>query len=228
MANKIIRRRGYRREYDEFHQAVAGMYGHAPSDGGAAAIPDGLLRREFAWRPANAVSEVFVPMSLAMGYAVIGAGVGALIGDAYAGNLWRFSGIGALVLGAGAFATITRQQLRSLWTMEEYGDEETETSPIASPPRTVHVEITEQDERGRFRRMRFVDLPLTEQQYDRLTLHIINSREFSRDALTKASVCSQKTYPQLKAAMLAAGLIREIDRKGTVEITPAGRAMARE
>ena len=64
MAKKIIRRRGYVSEIQHFNSYVAqitppsqGWSGQPP---GADTLPEGLLRREYAWRKAELMSEVIV------------------------------------------------------------------------------------------------------------------------------------------------------------------------
>ena len=122
-------RRGYHRAAQSFDHALSpAVAGGAPN---LDIIPDGLLRREYAWRKADIMSEVVVPFCLAGGYALIGAGVGALLGDAGGVDPLTLSLGCALGAGAIAFSVITKRQLQSVWMQEEFGEDIEE--PVLPP-----------------------------------------------------------------------------------------------
>jgi len=132
-------RRGYVRERQQFASAVTQI------DATAALpemTPDGLLRREYAWRKADFISEVLVPASIAGAYGVMGASWGAIAAVALrVSDVPAAAIFGGIVCGSAAFVVVTRRQLDSLWTIEEYGEEEISVAgpPPAPPPREPHV-----------------------------------------------------------------------------------------
>ncbi len=211
-------RRGYKREHDRYMHAVAGRAGYMPEP--ASETPDGLLERRYAWRAASFTSEVLVPVTLAGGFAVTGAGAGYMLAE------WRGAMIGAGVAWGVSFAALVSHQLRSLWIEESFGEEE-EVAPQLPEPRQVRVEVAQQDGAGKTRGLRWAELPISDTQYEHLRTYLLNHDRVNRDGLVDAGVCALHGYAPLKAALLAAGLIREIDGKGTAEVTPAGKAMAR-
>ena len=239
MAKKIIRRRGYVSEVTQFNSYVAqvnaasqGWSGQPP---GADTLPDGLLRREYAWRKAELVSEVVVPVCHAAGYGVIGAGAGVFIA--------RLGGLplGETVLLCGgvsfafAFIVTTKNMLRSMWTVEEFGSEEIEEEAKALTAPAREVKITLENESGTH--TKFVDLHvarnpdklISESQLARLATHcVLNKRNFSRPELCqRKSILSQSEYAILRDDMLKAGLLREAGGNNTVELSPSGRAVLR-
>ncbi len=227
--NKRIVRRGYKRNANNFDQAMTLPYNFNKeppmnSMGLPDIVPDGLLRREYAWRKADIMSEVAVPVCLAGGYAIIGASAGALLANMAGTDPMTASTVGALVTGAVAYAIITKRQLQSLWAIEEYGEEESEERPaLPRPTQHVQIEVTEM-RNGRAASMRFLDLPISDKQLARMAMHLVgNGKNFSRDAMSH--ILSKSEYPEVKRKMLSAGLLREIDRKGTAELTAAGKAL---
>ena len=93
---------------------------------------------------------------------------------------------------------------------------------LPAPPPTVHVEIAERRATGTA--LKFLDLPITNELLARLAIHLHNGGVFSRDA-TAHIFKSKEQYPETKRLLLSAGLLRELDRKGTVELTSAGKAL---
>ena len=214
----MIIRRGYKREHHDYMHAVAGAAGYMPEP--VNVTPDGLLERRYAWRAASFTSEVLVPFSLAGGFALTGAAAGYMLAQ------WRGALVGAGIGWGVTFAALVQHQLRSLWIEETFGEEE-ETAPALPAPRTVRVEVAQHDGNGKLHGLRWAELPISDSQYEHLRTYVLNHDSISRAGLREAGACSHHQYAELKAALLAAGLVREIDSKGTAEITPAGKALAR-
>jgi len=122
-------RRGYKRPQNNYSQLATAALGAPQLD----ETPEGLLRREYAWRAATVVSEIVVPFSLAGGYAVIGAGAGAILAQTGGQDAAPAAAIGALLAGAVSYAVITKRQLQSLWAIEEYGEETETEAPVMTP-----------------------------------------------------------------------------------------------
>jgi len=223
MAKKTIRRRGYVSEVTQFNSYVAqvnaasqGWSGQPP---GADTLPDGLLRREYAWRKGDMTSEVVIPFCHSVGYAIIGAGMGVFV--ARLGGLPL--GETVLLLGgttfAFAFVVTTKNMLKSMWTVEEFGSEEVEEVKAEAAPSTpLRVEIVEGN------KTRFLDLPeyITDAKMHSVTTHcLLNGKAFSRRGLK--DILTQGEYESLFGVMVKAGLLRETGNGN--EITGAGRAV---
>jgi len=219
-------RRGYVRDWREFRSAAA-LFGERAAE---MDTPPGLLTREWGHRAANLESEVFVPLSL--------ASIGGLATSMVAACIcWlgavdaEVAGVATLGSGSAVFVVtlynIARRQLDSLWTREEYGEDLPAPPPQLPEPRRVRVEVAQQDGAGKTRGLRWAELPISDTQYEHLRTYLLNHDRVNRDGLVGAGACALHGYAELKAALLAAGLIREIDAKGSAEVTPAGKAMAR-
>ena len=238
MAKKTIRRRGYVSEVQQFNSYVAQVNAASQGWSGQPAqesLPDGLLRREYAWRKAELVSEVVVPLCHATGYAIIGAGGGVFI--ARLGSL----PLGETVLLCGgvsfafAFVVTTKNMLRSMWTVEEFGSEEVEeeTKALTAPVREVKVILESVDgKHTRFADLHIAHNPdklISEQQLERLAIHcVLNKCNFSRPELCqKTRILSQSEYASLRDDMVKAGLLRAAGGNNTVELSPSGRAVLR-
>lgn len=224
MSKRIVRRKGHVSEIHRFRDYVAQVNAASQDWSGQpaapATLPEGLLRREYAWRKGDFMSEVIIPLCHALGYGVIGAGAG-----------WFLAHLGALprlesMLGGGgitftcAYIITTRNMLRSMWTIEEFGSEEIEE--IATRPPTPHVPIRVDVVEGP--KMHRVHLPpqITEAQMHALATHcLLNQQPFSRRALK--DILTQTEYEELFSMMVNAGLLRT-NGNGN-ELTGAGRAI---
>ena len=225
---KQIKRRGIRKEYMTYGHLMADTlsagYGTAPAD----MLPEGLLRREYAWRKADIMSEFGVPLCISCGYAMIGAGTGAVLANIMYVAPGPVVALVALVTGSVAYIVTTKRQLQSLWTVEEYGEEEaTEVRGLLPAPevvKSVRLEI-EEKRNGRTHSLKFLDLPISDHKLLALARHLVASKRFSRDVLEKASILTKDEYTEVKRILLNVGFLREIDRKGTTELTSAGKSM---
>lgn len=240
MNKRIIRRKGYEPESQHFRTYTAQMNTVPQSWSGQPTttddLPEGLLRREYAWRKGDFMSEVVIPFCHALGYGAIGSGAGLFI--ARLGGLPQFETI--LLCGgvtfASAYMVSTKNMLRSMWTIEEFGTEEIEESKASPhiPPQEIKIELTE-PRPGGGTRLRFLALHTnydperlitTDQLTQLATRCILNKENFSRNTLTrKPRILSQSEYPTLRDEMLRAGLLRNAGGNNEVELSPAGRAL---
>ena len=217
--NRVVRR-GYTRNAAQFSD-LADLVG--PQQALQSEPPAGLLTREYSHRPASFESEFLVPFCIASVNATVAAITASAIGLLAQSNHTAAAALltAAVTFGLSFYSTTTRQ-LNSLWTREEYGEEIIEPAGTAPPPPPVRVEITEKAPSSIG--VKYLDLPLTQAQLNRLVIHLQNGGTFSRDA-TAHIFRGKEEYPETKRLLLNAGLLREIDRRGAVELTSAGRAI---
>jgi len=220
--NRVVRR-GYVRNFSDFN-ALADVVGTAAAM--QAEPPAGLLMREYSHRAASIESEFAVPLFISTVNAAIAAVAAVAVGYLARSD---YTAAAAVLIAAATFGTsfyqTTKRQLDSIWTREEYGEEviEPASAPaLPAPPSTVHIEIAEKRASGTA--MKFLDLPITDQQLARLAIHLHNGGTFSRDA-TAHIFAGKEQYPETKRILTGAGLLREVDRKGTVELTSAGKSL---
>ena len=220
---KIVRRRGYVSEVQQFNSYVAQVNAASANWSGQPvgqdALPEGLLRREYAWRKAELISEVVVPLCHSAGYGIIGAGAGVFIARLGGLPLGETVLLCAGVSFAFAFVVSTKNMLKSMWTVEEFGSEEVEeVKAEAAPSTAIRVEIVEGN------KTRFLDLPeyITDAKMHSVTTHcLLNGKAFSRRGLK--DILTQGEYESLFGVMVKAGLLRETGNGN--EITGAGRAV---
>jgi len=129
-------------------------------------------------------------------------------------------GVGAGILGAVWFALL-RLNRGLLWEVERVIGADIDGDGVTGDPvpRETRVEVVE---RGNGRtRMRFVDVPLSDRELERLARAVLVRRErFSRRGLSE--VLSQSQYQDVYQRMIDGGLLRP-DGRG-VELSPSGRA----
>jgi hypothetical protein len=175
-------------------------------------------------------SDVITPVLQALMSGAVGAilsGAGAVIADASKPVAFAALG-GAGVLGL-AWFTLLREHRGLLWEIERVtGADLDRDGAVGAPgtsqstePREVRVEVTE---RSRNRaRMRFVDVPLSDQELEAVARAVLVQRErFSRRGLSE--VLSQSQYGELYDAMLGGGLLEDNPGGRGVQLSPSGRA----
>ena len=220
-------RRGYVRDWRDFQQAMMMLGGDRAAE---LDTPPGLLTREWGHRAANVESEVLVPLTLSV---VGGFAAGVLAACTCCLAQFDSEAAGVLTLGSGsavfvmAFYNIARRQLDSLWTREEYGEDLPAPPPAtAAPDKQIRLEIANADSAGNLRGLRFADLPIDEKRFTKLCLHITNGGVVNRAKLTEIGICSQPDYPAFRSALLAAGIVAEVDGRGGVQVTRRGQSVA--
>jgi hypothetical protein len=178
-------------------------------------------------------SDVVTPVLQSIMSGAVGAlvaGAGAVVAGVKT-SPWAVAALGgAAVLGL-AWYVLLREHRGLLWEVERItgadidgdGAVGTPGAPESTEPREVRVEITE---RGRNRaRMRFVDVPLSDQELESVARAVLVQREaFSQRGL--GDILSQEQYRATYQAMLDGGLLRFKGKsaRAGVELTGAGRA----
>ncbi len=226
---KTVRvKRGYVRNQHLFAHTITADPQQAHTTVATFETPDRLERREYAWRSASLESEFAVPLCAAVGCGVCTALLAGSV--AYLGA--RPYTVTAVVLTFSSVSTVAlwrfiSRQLDSLWTIEEYTTE-TAAPPRKqrhyTPPKEVQIEVAEM-QHGRLAHMKFLDLPISDHQLQQLAIHVVaNEKAFSRRSLCP-QILSRGEYETVRAKLHHAGFLRQIDNKGTVELTTAGRKM---
>lgn len=94
----------------------------------------------------------------------------------------------------------------------------------AQPAQVVKVEVSQ--DAGR--RMSFYDLPATPAQLATLAAGVLAGRGLAVNSWTgSGQPFTRPEYDRLRSIMLKAGWIRELDKRGSVTITDAGKAVFR-
>jgi len=202
--------------------------------GAVASVPAGVeYERRRPVRSVGLESDVFAP---GLQSAISGAVAGVVATVASTAASWPRPalvgvGVGAGVLGAVWFALL-RLNRGLLWEVERVigadldGDGSVgDPARVASDlkPRVTRVEVDERHNGSR--RIRYVDVPLSDHELERLARAVLERRErFSRRGLSE--VLSQSQYSELYTAMLGGGLLA--DNGNGNELTAAGRAFLRQ
>ena len=191
--------------------------------GAVASVPAGVeWERRRPVRSVGLESDVIAP-GLQSTISGLVAGVVATVGATAAA--WPRPalvgvGVGAGVLGVVWFALL-RLNRGLLWEVERVTGKDLDGDGLVGDPapRETRVEVVE---RGNGRtRMRFVDVPLSDHELERLARAVLVRRErFSRRGLSE--VLSQSQYQDVYQRMIDGGLLRP-DGRG-VELSPSGRA----
>lgn len=132
-----------------------------------------------------------------------------------------------VVLGGGAAITWLMLLVRwqnLLWRIEEIIGIDLDGDKIPGYPAKqtpIQIEITDQNQKS----IRFIDLPIADEQMQRIAIAMSNGASFSRRGL--AGVISDNDYRILSEVMINAGLLRWKNDKPNQggELTAAGRAV---
>jgi hypothetical protein len=184
-------------------------------------------------RDATLESDVAAPALQAL---ITGVTAGACIGAVAAVAQWQRPGAIGLAAGTGVLSltwwALLRDHRRLLWEIERVaGTDLNGDGHVGDPrhvdvhpePRTTRVEITER--RPGHTRMRFVDVPLSDRELERIAHAVFVQKEnFSRRGLS--DIISQEDYAATYNAMLEGGLIAHIGNSN--ELTAAGRNFLRQ
>ncbi len=202
--------------------------------GSVSAIPAGVeWERRRPVRSAAVESDVVTPvLQSAISGLVIGvvASVVAVVASVPRPVL---IGVGA---GSGVLAVtwgvLLGEHRRLLWEVERIIGADVDGDGVAGDPVTVESDLQPQvtrvevDERHNgSRRIRYVDVPLSDRELERLARAVLERRErFSRRGLS--DLLSQSQYSAVYSAMLDGGLL--FDTGNGNELTAAGRAFLRQ
>jgi hypothetical protein len=187
-------------------------------------------------RAATVPSDVWVPAL----QSAISGGIAGVLGGSIAFLVSNHRpGAWGITVGAVGFSVswllMLYEHRRALWIIEKVTGRDLdddgfvgEPAPLPSPP--VRVEVSEVDDRGRLRRMSYIDLPfgVTDGMLEGIAIATQNGTAFSRRAL--GDVISADKFGKLRRAMLDGGLLRPLTQaeNSAVELTPSGRAMMRQ
>lgn len=207
---------------------------HSPfALGSVADLPAGSeYERRRPIRDPHIESDVVTPGLQALISGLVGGILGGAIAAAAGGGRPWAVGLasGAGILGLSWFALL-KENRALLWEVERIIGADIDGDGVAGPvsvnhepePRVTRVEVTEKAN-GRTR-MRYVDVPLTDQELTKLAQAVLVRREpFSRRGL--ADVLSQSKYASVYQAMLDGGLIHDVGNGN--ELSGPGRAFLRQ
>ncbi len=202
---------------------------------GGMAIPAGAeYERRRPARDANLESDVFSPalQSLITGVTagVCGAAATAMSGlDQHPAVVGLTAGTAILSV---TWIVLLRDHRALLWEVERIVgadlDEDGHIGPPASPPRTpIRIEVSGRE--GKYRRIRYIDLPHTIRDEDIASIAravLVSRKKFSRRDLD----ISPEVYRDLSERMLEGGLLRYRGKgpRSGLELTGAGRAFLRQ
>lgn len=206
----------------------------------AAVASGAVYERSKPIRPARLESDVWVPAL----QSVISGAVGALVigcGSALAGAGWRsflWAGIGGAGCLGLAWAVILGEHRKALVAVERLvgrdlnGDGFVGRPAQAAPREPLRVEVTETNERGHLRRVRYVALPanITDQDLHRVACAVLqDGKPFSKRGL--GGVLNPEKYSGVYRPMLRGGMIRYtngVSAGAGVELTASGRSFLRQ
>jgi len=195
---------------------------------GAAASIDAV------WKPvrvASLESDVAVPAAQTFISALVG-GLVASLGGGMAGLHPLTPGlVGAAAVGAITWYVLLNEHRASLWELsgspaQQSEDKDEQVKRQYKPE--VRVEIVERDaSSGGVKRMRWLDLPIDDENLPALARYLTRNGILSRRAV--ADFVRPEQYQELIDVLLNAGLarLRGNDPRAGVELTPSGRAMFR-
>ena len=201
---------------------------------GAAAVPAGAeYERKRPARDANIETDVITPAIQSL---ITGVVTSACVTAAAALLDWDQPVVAGVTTGTGVLSAVwvilLREQRSLLWEIERItgadldGDGDV-GQPAAREREPVRVEVSER--RGRYQRIRYIDLPPTVGDDDIASVArsvLVSRRNFSRRDLN----ISPETYRDLSERMLDGGLLRYRGNgpRSGLELTGAGRSFLRQ